>query len=154
MQTIYSSGAVAQWLTGSLAHWLTGSLVHWLTGSLGRWLIGSLAHWLTGSLARWLTGSLAHWLTGSLAHWLTGSLARASDSRLRDPGVESCAAVSNIGQLVTVCLDATSPFRIQIVLRHCLQCYLRCDWLLKVRLGRRERRRIEECTRPTSTRAK
>ena len=39
-----------------------------------------------------------------------------------------------------------------------MQCYLRCDWLLEVntrhvhwavRLGRRERRRIEEYTKPT-----
>ena len=58
---------------------------------------------------------------------------------------------------------ATSPFRIQILLRHCLQCYPRCDWLLKVntrhmhlavRPGRRERRRIKEYTKPTGTRAK
>ena len=48
-------------------------------------------------------------------------------------------------------------------LRHCLLCYLRCDWLLEVntrhvhlavRPGRRERRRIKEYTKPTGTRAK
>ena len=55
---------------------------------------------------------------------------------------------------------ATSPFQIQILLGHFLQCYLRCDWLLEVNTrhvhltvqpGRRECRRIEEYTKPSQS---
>ena len=45
---------------------------------------------------------------------------------------DSGQAIEIIYKPATELPGASSPFRIHILLRHSLQCYLRCDWLLEV----------------------
>ena len=49
----------------------------------------------TGAVAQWRSGAVAQWRSGAVAQWCSGAVGRASDSQLRDPGLEPCSAVSN-----------------------------------------------------------
>ena len=47
-----------------------------------------------------IDGAVVLWRCGVVALWRSGARAMTSDSRSRKPGFQSCAAVSNFGQVV------------------------------------------------------
>ena len=57
---------------------------------MAQWRSGAVAQWRSGAVAQWRSGAVAQWRSGAVVQWLKG---RASDSRLRGRGFESCAAV-------------------------------------------------------------
>ena len=42
---------------------------------------------------------MVQWCSGAVVQWCSGAVARASDSRLGESGFESCAVISNLGQV-------------------------------------------------------
>ena len=62
--------------------------------AMARWRGGAVARWRGGAVTRWRGGAVRG---GAVARWRGGSVAKV-DSRLREPGFESRAALMNIGQ--------------------------------------------------------
>ena len=76
---------------------------------MAQWPSGAVAQWRSGPVAQWRSGAVAQWPSGAVAQWRSGAVARASDSRLREFGFESCAAVSNPGRVRALYIAPVDP---------------------------------------------
>ena len=75
----------------------------WVFGSCRtQWRSGAVAQWRSGAVAQWRSGAVAHWRSGAVAQWRSGALAETSDSRERESGLETCAAVSDLAGVRTL----------------------------------------------------
>ena len=87
-----------------MAQWRSGAVAQWRSGAVAQWRSGAVAQWRSGAVAQWRSGAVAQWRSGAVAQWRSGAVAKATDSRLREPGFESCTAMSNFGQVFSLCL--------------------------------------------------
>ena len=58
-----------------------------------------MVQWCNGAVMQWCSDAVVQWCSGAVVQWCSGAAGKASDFRLREPGFESYAAVTNIGQV-------------------------------------------------------
>ena len=85
-----------------VAQWRSGAVAQWRSGAVAQWRSGAVAQWRSGAVAQWRSGAVAQWRSGAVAQWRSGAVAITSNSRLRNPMFESCAAVSILGQFISL----------------------------------------------------
>ena len=90
----WHSDTVAQWHSGAMAQWHSGSMAQWHSDSVAQWRNGTVAQWNSGAVTQWRNGTVVQWHSGTVTQWHSAAVAWALDSRLREPGFKSCAAMS------------------------------------------------------------